>query len=252
MTRRARRAGNRARIVSSRAGYYFESARKAGASVGSSRTAQCKDSHFGTIRTMAKRDPVYTISGKKELRALASSARQEIIDVLAQMGTVSVPELAQALGRPADTLYYHLRILQKSGLVELVGSRLKDGRTEALYHARNLNIDYDTSRRTNEKELVAVARSMLRLGIRDFTDAIRDQDIVVGGPQRELWSARKTGRLTQKDLARVNRLIQELLDSASPGSEEGQLYGITVLLTPVNRLRRGPEAGVRRRTRKLR
>ena len=201
---------------------------------------------------MAKREPVYTIYGKKELRALASSARQEIIDVLAQMGTVSVPELAQALGRPPDTLYYHLRILQKAGLVETVGSRVRDGRAETLYHARNLNIDYDTSRRKNQKDLVAVATSMLRLGIRDFTDAVRDTEIVVEGPQRELWSARKTGRLTNKDLARVNRLIKELLDSASPGSDQGQLYAVTVLLTPVNRLHRGPEAGVRQRTRKVR
>jgi predicted transcriptional regulator len=201
---------------------------------------------------MAKRELVYTIYGKKELRALASFARQEIIDVLAQMGTVSAPELAQALGRPADTLYYHLRILHKAGLVETVGSRVRDGRTEALYHARNLNIDYEASRRSNEKELTGMASSMLRLGIRDFKEAVRDKEIAVGGPQRELWSARKTGRLTQKDLVRVNRLIKELLASASPGSEKGQLYGITVLLTPVNRLHRGPEAGVRRRSRKAR
>jgi predicted transcriptional regulator len=201
---------------------------------------------------MAKREPVYTIYGKKELQALASFARQEIIDVLAQMGTVSAPELAQALGRPADTLYYHLRILHKAGLVETVGSRVRDGRTEALYHARNLNIDYEASRRTNEKELTSMASSMLRLGIRDFKEAVRDKEIAVGGHQRELWSARKTGRLTQKDLVRVNRLIKELLASASPGSEKGQLYGITVLLTPVNRLHRGPEAGVRRRSRKAR
>jgi predicted transcriptional regulator len=201
---------------------------------------------------MAKRELVYTIYGKKELRALASFARQEIIDVLAQMGTVSAPELAQALGRPADTLYYHLRILHKAGLVETVGSRVRDGRTEALYHARNLNIDYEASRRSNEKELTGMASSMLRLGIRDFKEAVRDKEIAVGGPQRELWSARKTGRLTQKDLMRVNRLIKELLASASPGSEKGQLYGITVLLTPVNRLHRGPEAGVRRRSRKAR
>src|SRR5271156_143734 len=112
---------------------------------------------------MAKREPVYTIYGRKELRALASFARQEIIDVLAQMGTVSVPGLAQALGRPADTLYYHLRILHNAGLVETVGSHIRDGRTEALYHARNLNIDYEASRRTNEKELTGMASSMLRL-----------------------------------------------------------------------------------------
>src|SRR5271163_906938 len=59
-----------------------------------------------------------------------------------------------------------------------------------------------------------------------------------GGLPRKIW--------------RVNRLIQKLLASASPGSEKGQLYGVTVLLTPVNRLHRGPEAGMRRRTRKAR
>jgi predicted transcriptional regulator len=67
---------------------------------------------------MAKRELVYTIYGKKELRALASFARQEIIDVLAQMGTVSAPELAQALGRPADTLVSSRQSDRVSGTAE--------------------------------------------------------------------------------------------------------------------------------------
>ena len=189
---------------------------------------------------MAKRDPVYVIFGKKELSALASSARQEIIDVLGQMGTVSVAELAQTLGRPADTLYYHLRILAKAGLVQSVGSRVKDGRPEALFRARNLYIDYEAARQKNERGLIGVASSMLRLGIRDFKDAVLDRDVVVGGKQRELWSARKTGWLTKHELGRVNELIQELLSSVSPRSRNGRLYGVTVLLTPVNRENRKP------------
>jgi predicted transcriptional regulator len=44
-----------------------------------------------------------------QLAALATAARQEIVDVLEQMGTVSVAEMAGALGRPADALYFHLR-----------------------------------------------------------------------------------------------------------------------------------------------
>ena len=117
---------------------------------------------------MSKRDPVHTIYSKKELMALASSARQEIIDVLAQMGIVSVAELAETVGRPADTLYYHLRILKKAGLVIHCGSRVIQGRREALYRARNLNIDYEAARQKNANALTAVASSMLRLGIRRF------------------------------------------------------------------------------------
>jgi DNA-binding transcriptional ArsR family regulator len=197
---------------------------------------------------MAKRTPIFTIYRDKELGALASSARQEIIDVLAQMGDVSVGELAQTLGRPADTLYYHLRLLQNARLVENAGTRMRQGRPEVLYHARNLNIDYEAARQTNDKALIGVASSMLRLGIRDFREAVRNNRVVVDGKQRELWSARKIGRLTKKNLERVNDMIKSLLSAVSPGSPEGQLYGITVLLTPLNRLRRGT-AGAKRRKR---
>lgn len=186
------------------------------------------------------------------MRALASAARQEIIDVLAHLGTVSVPELAQALDRPVDGLYYHLRILQKAGLVEETGSRVRNGLTQALYRARNITIDYEAARRGNKKALLEVTSSMLRLSFRDFEDAVRSDEVVVAGGKRELWLARKTGRLTKTELARLNRLIRDLLESVTPGSDDGQLYGLTVLLTPVNRQHRGPEAVQRPRSRKVR
>jgi len=190
------------------------------------------------IGAMSKHDPVYTIFSKRELMALASSVRQEIIDVLAQMGTVSVAELAGTVRRPADTLYYHLRILKKAGLVIDCGARVIQGRTEALYRARNLNIDYEAARQKNASALTAVASSMLRLGIRDFKEAVRNEDVVVSGNQRELWSARKTGLLTKKKVGDINESIKTLLSSVSPRSNTGQLYGITILLTPLNRHRR--------------
>jgi predicted transcriptional regulator len=187
---------------------------------------------------MSKRDPVYPIYSKKELSALASFARIEIIDVLAQMGTVSVAELAATLGRAADTLYYHLRILQKAGLVVDCGSRVTQGRSEALYRARNLIIDYENARQKNARNLTAVASSILRLGIRDFKEAVQNDEIVVAGAHRELWSARKAALLTKKQVGEVNELIWKLLNSVSTGPEGGQLYGITILLTPLNRQRR--------------
>jgi DNA-binding transcriptional ArsR family regulator len=103
------------------------------------------------------------------MAALASAARQEILDALAQLGSVSIAELAAAVGRPADSLYHHLRILQRAGLVEASGFRETDRGREALVQAagRDLRIDYDRSRRRNTGELAAVISSMMRLGIRD-------------------------------------------------------------------------------------
>ena len=42
----------------------------------------------------------YIIRSKRQMRAPAAPTRQEIVDVLPGMGTVSVAELATALGRP--------------------------------------------------------------------------------------------------------------------------------------------------------
>ncbi|MGH9702882.1 MAG: winged helix-turn-helix domain-containing protein, partial [Candidatus Acidiferrales bacterium] len=81
---------------------------------------------------MPKRN-THLIRSETQLAALAAAARQEIVDVLEQMGTVSVAELAAALGRPADALYFHLRALTRAGLVRKTGYRARPGGKEALF-----------------------------------------------------------------------------------------------------------------------
>jgi hypothetical protein len=49
---------------------------------------------------MAKSTYTHVVRTEKQLAALVSAARQEIIDVMAEMGTVSVAEIAATLGRP--------------------------------------------------------------------------------------------------------------------------------------------------------
>jgi len=193
------------------------------------------------MERMAKSRTPYIIDSKKQLAVLVSAARQEIVDVLAQMGTVSVTELAATLGRPADALYYHLRILRTAGLIQEDGSRVTGGKRESLFRAlgSELRIDYEESRRKSNRALAGIASSMLRLGIRDFRQAIQNEDVVVAGAKRELWTFRKTGWLTPKDLVQINESIERLGNAVSRPRGRGELYGITILLTPLNRQRRG-------------
>lgn len=181
----------------------------------------------------------YIIDSKKQLTALASAARQEILDVLVQVGTVSVAELAVTLDRPPDGLYYHLRILIQAGLVDSVGGRRTNRRREGLFRAvaRDLRIDYKLSRQRNAKTLTAVIGSMLRLGIRDFRTAIRNDEVIVSGKRRELWASRKTGWLEKKELKGILDSIERVGQSVARPSGSGQLYGITILFTPLNRRR---------------
>ena len=75
---------------------------------------------------------------------------------------------------------------------------------------------------------------MLRMGIRDFRRSFQGTDVIVSGPHRELWALRKTGRLTLADIAGVNRSIERLRRAVSKPHSRGRLYGITVLLTPLD------------------
>ena len=183
----------------------------------------------------------HVIRSEKQMKALVSAARQEIVDVLADMGTVSVAEIAEALGRPADALYFHIRALHKAGLVKLEGYRRRGGRQEALYRtvAPELSLHYEPKNSANRKVITAIIGSMLRLGTRDFRRAFLRTDVNVSGPRRELWGLRKAARLSMPEVAALNRHIQDLSQGMSRPHKKGRLYGVTVLIVPLDRPRRG-------------
>jgi len=177
----------------------------------------------------------YVIRSKRQMGALAASTRQEIVDVLSRMGTVSVAELATALARPADSLYYHLRILKRVGLVLSAGSRRLAGRSEALFRAvaPELSLCYQLGRKGNGREVNAIIASMLRLGIRDFRNSFKAAEASISGPHRELWAVRKTAWLSHGQIAEVNRSIHKLNREMAAVGRHGRLYAVTVVLTPL-------------------
>jgi DNA-binding transcriptional ArsR family regulator len=178
----------------------------------------------------------HTIRAKKQLAVLRSAVRQEIVDVMVEMGAVSVAELAATLDRPPDALYFHLRALKAAELVRSAGYRSRQGRKEELFEtiSREFFLEY----RHRSRAIGSIVGSMLRLGTRDFCRALNATAVTLHGPHRELWALRKTGRLAAAQLARVNDSIERLKGTMN-SQRKGRLYAITVLLTPVDRRRQG-------------
>src|SRR5262245_59943954 len=83
--------------------------------------------------TMPQRLPIFTIRSKAQLAAISSPVRQEILDGVQALGPGSIAEVAKLLGRPADSLYYHVRTLERLGLLVRTGERRNGRRDEALY-----------------------------------------------------------------------------------------------------------------------
>jgi DNA-binding transcriptional ArsR family regulator len=186
---------------------------------------------------MSRQKDNYIIRSKGQMRALAASTRQEIVDMLPRLGTLSVAELATALRRPADSLYYHLRILKRVGLVLTAGSRLVNGRREVLFRAvaRELSLCYELGNKGNGNEVNAIIASMLRLGIRDFRNSFKAGEAAISGPDRELWALRRTAWLSHKQIVKVNRYLHQLMREMAARERRGRLYAVTVVLTPLTR-----------------
>src|SRR3990170_3327266 len=120
---------------------------------------------------MAKKFNRRAISDPAQIRLLSSPVRQEIVDTLAALGgEASVSRLAEQLGRPADGLYYHLRVLVRG---ELVDESPSEEREETVYRLKGegdepLRLAYRRGMQGNLEALNVFARGLLQVAGRDF------------------------------------------------------------------------------------
>ena len=171
-----------------------------------------------------------------EIALLASPARIEIVDTLEAHGSaISVADLAQQLGRPADGLYYHLRQLADGGLIEEeIGTEGRLYRTRSRLGDR-LRLRYRPGATANAEAVGRVAASVLRVAGRDFAHALADPAAVVEGPQRELWAARGKGWVGPAELAEINRMLTRVMDllQGPRSARRDKLVAVSWVLSPV-------------------
>lgn len=156
-------------------------------------------------------DEHLVISDPKQLAALTSPVRVELLENLGLWGPCSVAELAQRMGRAPDSLYYHVRKLASLGLIASAGERAGAGRPEALYElpARVIEIERYSDGEARAQTSKAI-HSVLRLAGRELDEALDDEEILDEGPKRRLYGRRLHGHVTWGAIAEVNRLIGEI------------------------------------------
>lgn len=185
------------------------------------------------------------LSTSRQLGALASPVRQEIVDTLEALGgEAPVAALAAQLGRPSDGLYYHLRLLVRAGLLDPLAD-VGDGRRYRIRGrgGARLRLQYLPGATPNARAVERVVAGMLRIARRDFAAAIRRDETVAEGPARALWASRTKGWVGDAELTAINRLLEELIVhlQGGPSPERRQLLSVTWAVAPVQArpLRRG-------------
>ena len=186
----------------------------------------------------------YWITDAKAIRLLGSPLRQTMIDRIVSGGPTSVAQLAGSLNRPADRLYYHIKLLVRAGL--LVERAANGGRAEAEYDVpgRPMLLDYGSTAGKQRRAVARVVDALMRSAQRDFRRSVSEKSLRVEGPRRELWSGRAEGLLSPADLAALNKhlhaAVMVLLRAkharasrqASQGSAPRKRYQLTWSLSP--------------------
>jgi helix-turn-helix protein len=168
---------------------------------------------------MAQNRQTYWIDDRRQIAALASPLRQEIVDVVTAAGPCSIARMAAALGRPADRLYFHVRQLEAVGLLHHNGTVGNGRSSAALYDVpgRPLRIRYDRCDKARVRAIGAVQDGALRLARRDIRRAMGSPSSVVTGPLRDTWGGRSRGWVTPPQLRRLNRLIEQMINLVRSG-----------------------------------
>lgn len=184
-------------------------------------------------------EPVQT---KTQWAALSSVVRVEMIQCLRVAGPCSIRELADVMRRQIQPLYFHLRKLERAGLVKQTGIRKARRQNEALYDlvAQRFHYIVDARSGRNVKEFKVVLQAMLRACAKQTLAAV-SAGVDFESPLIEV--GRRAGWLTESQARQVARLIGAALKivQSSRRTPTSRLHAMTAVFLPI------PERGARKR-----
>jgi DNA-binding transcriptional ArsR family regulator len=173
---------------------------------------------LGYADPVAKQKPVVVISDPQAIRALAHPARQRVIDELYNGRVLTATECAELAGLTPSAMSYHLRALEKWGIIERA-AETGDGR-ERPWRARaeSLRID-STSAGAGRLAGQAIMRTAMDGVLEQFAQVTEDDpwDDVSTLNRTRLWLTHDEARQFTKELTDlVDRFKKKRTQSDHP------------------------------------
>lgn len=173
------------------------------------------------------------------LKVIAHSTRLDILQSLKYPKTVK--EIAKLLKLPATKLYYHVNLMEKHGLIQVVETNIVSGIVEKKYQvvARNYRIDDQlladqTASTENMYRMVSAMLDVTRSEIQRTMQVTQQNPF--DASRGILWrtSLRLTPEQYEALYGRFNAFLEEINTLNPEGKEEGtDLYSLTLAWYPV-------------------
>jgi DNA-binding MarR family transcriptional regulator len=174
---------------------------------------------------------------RAQLACVESPPRIAIWGALRALGPSSIKDLARHVGRPPDALYFHVRRLERAGLVARREARTAAGRREAVFRltAPEFVVERLAEDRGYRRSAARLATNVVRKAQRHYVSALArlDRDPSLG---RAIDFHMINARLRPATLARLRRDLDRLLRRAlRDEGESGRRVLFAGLLVPVDR-----------------
>ena len=153
------------------------------------------------------------------------------------LGPCSIRELALRMGREPATLYYHINMLTRAGILIRSAVRGEGRREQAIYELayKSVRVDIHQNSLQFKKALVRGVSGLLRYAERTFVAALRKDTTIKTGKATELRISQVNVRLTKERLREVNRRLDEVQAyiEGSDSSHADSMYAVTICVAPL-------------------
>lgn len=195
-----------------------------------------------SVMSRGSKSTTHVVAGKLQREALGSPLRIEIIGFFEYGGMLSVRDIAERLGRPVASMYFHVHKLVRAGLLVEGPKRGTGPAAEVLYRAVADRIALQVNPRSpaSVDAVVRSVRALLRQAGREFESACRSSSHWAAESGQDAAGRRQRAWLTAEDAAEARRRldgVERFLASRSRKSG-GSEHTWTSLLIPVATSRR--------------
>ena len=169
--------------------------------------------------------PTQTLTSDEQIRAYVNPTRMTILSMLAKEKD-SVSGIARQLGVHPANLTHHFKILEKTGLIELVEKRETGRNLEKYYRAKAYHFVVNAGEQpANQKvQALSILRDNLTSALHTLGDP-SDERIVLG--------SLKAVRLHPEDVEEFAQKLLDLLEEFEDhAAETGDFYSLNVSLYP--------------------
>lgn len=172
---------------------------------------------------------IYNLETVEQMRAIADELRMRIVEALSRQ-PMTVTQLGSLLEQQPAKVHYHVRELERVGLVKLVETREKGGILEKYYRsvARSLNVPGTLLMMMPPDDRIAAANEFLQIVTQGFMRALAyalEKQVFEGEDAPALGIQGGQVWMTNEELKDLSKGIRDLVDMYSvrrgiPGERE--------------------------------